>query len=155
MTSLVAILASPLGVAQSRNGVEAPMVVPTMDANIEKALERGGIVDVTTTGRRTGVPRRIEIYLHNFEGDLYLTGRPGFPRDWVANILADPSMTLHLKRGVTADIPVLGTVIGDPQTRADIILRARVESWGADPDQARAELDGWLDTAPLVRLEMS
>lgn len=52
-----------------------------MEPGIEQALERGGIVDIITTGRRSGRPRRIEIYLHHFDGELWLTGRPRFPRD--------------------------------------------------------------------------
>ena len=63
------------------------------------ALNKGGLVEITTTGRKSGQPRRIEIYLHNIDGDFYLTGRPGFPRDWVADLRSDPRMTLHLNEG--------------------------------------------------------
>ena len=123
-----------------------------MDKTIESALERGGLVEITTTGRKSGQARRIEIYLHNLDGDLYLTGQPGFPRDWVANLLADPRMTLHLIRGVKADLPATAEVITEPEEKGRIILRARVESWRADPDQVRAELDYWVATSPLVGL---
>ena len=123
-----------------------------MDKTIESALERGGLVEITTTGRKSGQARRIEIYLHNLDGDLYLTGQPGFPRDWVANLLTDPRMTLHLIRGVKADLPATAEVITDPEEKGRIILRARVESWRADPDQARAELDYWVATSPLVHI---
>ena len=125
-----------------------------MDDAIEQALGRGGIVDITTTGRKSGQSRRIEIYLHNFDGDLYLTGRPGFPRDWIANLTADPHMILHLKKGLKADLPATAEVITNPEEKARIILRARVESWGADPDQARADLDHWVATSPLVRFSI-
>jgi hypothetical protein len=47
-----------------------------MEPQITQALEQGGIADITTTGRRTGQPRRIEIFFHNFDGDLYIGGRP-------------------------------------------------------------------------------
>lgn len=126
-----------------------------MEHSIEQALERGGIVDITTTGRRSGQPRRIEIYLHNFDGEMWLTGRPGFPRDWVANLNADPSMTLHLKRGVTADLPALGAVVTDPVEKAAVILRARVESWSADPDEAKGDIDHWVETSPLVGVKLT
>ena len=125
-----------------------------MDSAIEQALGRGGIVDITTTGRKSGQPRRIEIYLHNIDGALYLTGRPGFPRDWIANLLADAHMTLHLKRGAVADLPADAEVITDPEEKGRIILRARVESWGADPAVARAELDHWVTTSPLARVSI-
>lgn len=64
-------------------------------------------------------------------------------------------MTLHLKRGVTADLPAKGTVITDPADKAPVILRARVESWGTDPDQASGDLDHWVETSPLVRVELT
>ncbi|HZD24186.1 MAG TPA: nitroreductase/quinone reductase family protein [Acidimicrobiia bacterium] len=120
---------------------------------MSKALSRGGIVDITTTGRRTGQPHRMEIYLHSLDGSLWLTGKPGFPRDWVANLSSDPSMTIHLKNDVKADVPAFGTVITDPEDKAKVILQARVRSWGADPDQARAELDHWAKTSPLVKVQ--
>ena len=85
-----------------------------MDDTITAALEAGGVVDITTTGRKSGAPRRIEIYFHHFDGDYYITGRPGFKRDWLANLAADPDFTLHLKRGVRADLPAAATPIERP-----------------------------------------
>lgn len=118
-------------------------------------MEQGGIVDITTTGRRSGESRRIEIYLHRLDGELWLTGKPGFPRDWVANLVSDPAMTVHLKRGVTADLPATGTVVTDPVIRAEVMRRARVESWNADPDQVERDLEYWVQTSPLVRVEIT
>jgi len=120
---------------------------------IESALTKGGIVDITTTGRHSGKPRRIEIYLHNLGGVLYLTGRPGRPRDWVANISAHPAMTVHLKRGIQADVAAIGTVIWDPAAKAPIIEQARIQSWNVDPAVADAERDIWAKGAPLVRVD--
>jgi deazaflavin-dependent oxidoreductase (nitroreductase family) len=122
---------------------------------IESALERGGIVDITTTGRRSGKPRRIEIYLHNLDGVLYLTGRPGRPRDWVANVSSNPAMTIHLKRGVHVDLPATGTVIRDPVAKARIIKQARVQSWNVTPEDADVDMGVWVKGAPLVRIDLS
>jgi hypothetical protein len=99
------------------------------------------------------MPRRIEIYFHQFDGRFYLTGRPGFKRDWVANIEANPDFTLHLKRGISRDIPVRGQAEPDREERARILLRALVESWGSDPERARADLDRWVDTSPFIRFQ--
>jgi hypothetical protein len=118
-------------------------------------LDKGGIVDITTTGRQTGVPRRIEIYFHNLDGSLYLTGKPGFRRDWLANLTSQPEFTLHLKRGVSADLAATATPISDPLERAAVIFQARTESWGADPTEARADLEFWVETSPLVRFEVA
>ena len=77
-----------------------------------------------------GPTRRTEIYFHQFDGKFYLTGRPGFKRDWVANIVANPDFTLHLKHGVNADVAVHGEPEPDPEERARILYRALTESWG-------------------------
>jgi F420H(2)-dependent quinone reductase len=120
---------------------------------IDQALQAGGIVDITTTGRRSLEPRRIEIYFHNLDGRYFLTGKPGFARDWVANLAADPNFTVHFKRGIETDMPAVGRVIRDRDERRRVISRARVESWGADPAQVEEDIDHWIDTAPLVEFE--
>jgi deazaflavin-dependent oxidoreductase (nitroreductase family) len=128
-------------------------VGPIMDARVKEALDRGGIADITTTGRKTGLPRKVEIYFHQFDGEYYLTGRPGFKRDWEENIKAQPEFTLNLKRGVTADVPVIGEVEVDPEKRGAIIFRALTESWGSEPDRAKAHLDHYVNTAPFIRFK--
>ena len=64
-----------------------------------RALRHGQRIDITTTGRRTGLPRRIEIVFHNFDGRLYITGTPSAERTraWLLNLEADPHFTFHLK----------------------------------------------------------
>ncbi|HEY6627844.1 MAG TPA: nitroreductase/quinone reductase family protein [Acidimicrobiia bacterium] len=135
------------------NIVTASEVARFMDARVKEALDRGGIADITTTGRKTGLPRRVEIYFHHFDGEYYLTGRPGFKRDWEANIKAHPEFTLNLKRGLTADVPVVGEAEADPEKRGAIIYRALTESWGSEPDRASAHLDHYVDTAPFIRFK--
>lgn len=122
-----------------------------MEPEVQAALDRGGIADITTIGRKSGQPRRIEVYFHQFDGSYYLTGRPGFKRDWVANILANPRFTLHLKRGISADVAVIGEPEPDREARAAIIYRALTESWGTEPAKAREVLDRYVDTAPFIR----
>ena len=47
----------------------------TKDA-IDAALERGHTIEITTTGRRSGEPRRLEIVFHNIDGRIYISGTP-------------------------------------------------------------------------------
>jgi hypothetical protein len=126
-----------------------------MDDAVRRALDRGGICDITTTGRRSGSPRRLEIYFHNIDGTFYITGRPGFPRDWMANLHADPRFTLHLKRGVAADLVAVATPIGDEAARRSILYRIRTESWGGAPDEVAASMDAWAESAPLVSFRLA
>jgi deazaflavin-dependent oxidoreductase (nitroreductase family) len=126
-----------------------------MEQQIVDAVKQGGVVDITTTGRTTGLPRRIEIYFHHFDGDNFITGRPGRKRDWLANLIANPDFTLHLKRGVTADLPAVATAIDGADERATILFRILTESWNTTPDQAKSDLPTWVDKAPLIRFSLA
>ena len=47
-----------------------------MDDVVRRALGRGHLIDITTTGRRSKQPRRIEIVFHNIDGRIFISGRP-------------------------------------------------------------------------------
>jgi deazaflavin-dependent oxidoreductase (nitroreductase family) len=99
-----------------------------MDEDIRRALSHGHTVDITTTGRQTGLPRRIEIVFHNFDGRIYISGMPSRrKRAWLANLEADPRFTLHLKGPrVTVDLPARARVITDPAERQAVMARVAV-----------------------------
>lgn len=122
-----------------------------MREEINREMDRGGIADITTTGRKTGLPRRIEIYFHQFDGDYYLTGRPGRRRDWEANIEANPDFVLHLKGDVKADIPVRGETEPDPEVRGQVLRRALIESWDSPPEGVDKALHKWVENSPFIR----
>jgi hypothetical protein len=77
-----------------------------MDKGLRQALARDRVIDITTTGRKSGQPRRIEIWFHRLDGRLFITGLPGH-RSWYANLLANPAFTFHLKGSAKADLPGL------------------------------------------------
>jgi deazaflavin-dependent oxidoreductase (nitroreductase family) len=113
-------------------------------------------IDITTTGRRSGKPRRIEIWFYRFEDSIYLSGLPGpRTRDWLANLAAEPHFTFHLKHGVVADLPAVATVITDRQERRRI-LAAFVKEFndrhGPDSPEPEADLEEWLERSPLARV---
>jgi deazaflavin-dependent oxidoreductase (nitroreductase family) len=88
-----------------------------MNECIRNALQgRDVVIDITTIGRRSGEPRRIEIWFHNIDGKIIITGQPG-PRDWFANLTANPEFTLHLKGEVKADLPATARIITDSEER--------------------------------------
>lgn len=47
---------------------------------------------LTTTGRRSGRPRRIEIWFTRHAGRYYLIAEHGLRARWVQNLLADPAV---------------------------------------------------------------
>lgn len=98
---------------------------------VRAALERGQLVEITTRGRRTGQSRRIGLALHTVDGRLVISGHPGFPRGWIANLRADPRLTLHLKGRVTADLPARARVVTDPAER-ERLMAPIARLWGID-----------------------
>ena len=116
-----------------------------MDERARQALTKDRTIDITTIGRQSGQPRRLEIWFHNLDGDVYITGTPG-KRDWYANLLAQPSFTFHLKGSVVADLPARATSITDPAERRAILSRILPKVGRAD------DLAKWLDDSPLVRV---
>ena len=99
------------------------MTTESPGSDVVRALRQSQIVDLTTTGRRTGSPRRIEIFLHSDDGRLYITGMPRADRtrDWIHNVNADPQVVIHLKQTVVADVPARARVVSDPEERRPII----------------------------------
>lgn len=131
------------------------VVASVMRDEVKAAMDRGGIADITTMGRKSGQPRRIEIYFHQFDGEYFLLGRPGRRRDWVANIEANPNFTLHLKHGISEDVSVVGEPESDPGVRRRILLRALVENWDSDPERAEAAVDRWVVESPFIRFKLA
>lgn len=111
-----------------------------MDAAILAAIEADPVVDITTTGRTSGDARRIEIRLRVLDGRIYLSGRPG-RRSWYANLIANPSLTLHVKRGATADLPMRARVIRDQAERRAVFARTNPE-----------DTEDWVTGAPLAEI---
>ena len=110
-------------------------------------------IDITTVGRRSGIPRRIEVWFHRVDGRWYITGVPG-PRSWYANVRAHPRFTVHLKHGVTADLPATAVPVDEPTRRrvitAVLDLQNRPEI--AARVSRRQDLGDWLARSPLVEI---
>jgi deazaflavin-dependent oxidoreductase (nitroreductase family) len=108
--------------------LDDPTTDPALTAAIRRVLRHGHTIDITTTGRRTGEPRRIEIVFHNFDGRIYISGTPSpRTRAWLHNLRADPQLTFHLKQLLKADLPATAREITDPAERHDVLAKvARV-----------------------------
>jgi deazaflavin-dependent oxidoreductase (nitroreductase family) len=131
----------------------------TVDDAVARALEIGPdsstaerTIDITTLGARTGLPRRIEVWFHRVDGRWYITGVPG-RRNWYANLHAHPRFTVHLKHGVTADLPATARPV-DEATRRRVItaaldLQNQPRFAGRVP---RQNFDDWFARSPLVEI---
>lgn len=118
-------------------------VRPVFEPRVAATLDRGGLIDMTTHGRRSGVARRIEIVFHTFDDRVYITGRPG-KRGWYANLLADPHFVFHLKRGIVADLPATARPITDAEQRRRLLSNI-ARDWGYD-------LELMVASAPLIEV---
>jgi deazaflavin-dependent oxidoreductase (nitroreductase family) len=118
-----------------------------MDATIRRALAQSGIIDITTTGRRSGEPRRIEIFCHVIGGRIYISGMPNAERQrrWLSNLEANPRLTVHLKRELTADLPATARVITDTAERR-AILEQVARAW------KRTDVDVMVAYSPLIEV---
>ena len=120
-------------------------MIGAVDEKVRRALSRGHRIDITTTGRRTGRPHRIELVFHAIDGRIFISGRPGWPRDWIANLRADPRMTFHLKGPLAvADLAARGRVIIDRAER-ERVLAPIAAGWGYD-------LKLMVQSAPLIEV---
>jgi deazaflavin-dependent oxidoreductase (nitroreductase family) len=132
----------------------------TVDDAVARALDIGPdsstaerTIDITTVGARSGTSRRIEVWFHRVDGRWYLTGMPGH-RSWYANVRANPRFIVHLKHGVTADLPATAAPVDEPTRRRVItaVLDLQNRPEVAARVSQRQNLDDWLARSPLVEI---
>ena len=122
-----------------------------MDKATVNALHHSQVIDLTTTGRRTGQPRKIEIFLHDKDGLLFISGMPRADRtrDWIHNITADPHVVVHLKQSMTpVDIPATARVVTDLAERRPL-MEAAAQRWG------RTDVEEMVQHSPLIVLTVT
>ncbi len=117
------------------------------------------ILILTTTGRKTGLPRETALQYEQVGGDIYLGSSLGTKADWYRNILANPQVTVRYKRG---EFKALAETVTDPLRIADFIeLRLRrhprmvgaiLKSEGLSSSPTRAELEAYANDLAVVIL---
>lgn len=118
-------------------------------SDVAEALATDRVIDITTTGRKSGEQRRIEIWYHRLGGKYYITGTPGRPRSWYANLVAHPDFTFHLKGTAQADLSATARAITETAEREEV-LGGILPTLGDLSAQADASV--WVADAPLVEV---
>lgn len=118
----------------------------TPEQSVKEHLARTNIVEITTTGRRTGAARRIEIWMFLVDGRIVITGTPG-PRSWLANLHANPHLTIHLPD--RTDVGAIATAVTDDSLRRRI-LTSDATWWY----RTQASIDELVASSPLVEISI-
>ena len=133
---------------QAHTFIKDGMAIPQgLDDKVRDALSRPvTVVDISTTGRKSGQERRVEIVMHNIDGRLYISGQPSpRRRSWLANLDANPKFTLHIKRGARADLPATAREITDPAERRQVLEHV-ARNWKRD------DVDVMVEFSPLIEV---
>jgi deazaflavin-dependent oxidoreductase (nitroreductase family) len=107
---------------------------------------------LTTTGRRSGAPHRIEIWYQWAEPDgstLFLLAGGGRRSDWVRNLVADPRVRIEVDGG--APRPATARVIDDGAEAE----RARTLVFEKYQPRYDGDLAGWRESALPVAIDLS
>lgn len=102
-------------------------------------------IDLTTIGRRSGKPRRIEIWWFRIGDRFIITGTPG-RRDWVANVGANPQVIVHVGG---LDIEANVSFVKEASQRLEVFDHPETRWYSS-----QAELDRLVAQAPMVEVHM-
>jgi deazaflavin-dependent oxidoreductase (nitroreductase family) len=102
---------------------------------------------LTTIGRRTGAPHRIEIWYRQIGDVVWMLSGGRETADWVQNLLADPHVTIEI-----GDEVLSGTAFVDDQDAPDArrALAGRYQGW-----REGQALSGWAAGAMAVGVRIS
>jgi deazaflavin-dependent oxidoreductase (nitroreductase family) len=116
-----------------------------LDEQTRRRLASIRTIDMTTIGRKSGGPSRIEIWWFHFEERFIVTGTPG-PRHWMANISVDPTVVIHADGH---DHPGTAVIVEDRDFRHRFFTHRDPEiGWYS----TQAELETLLNTAPMIEV---
>lgn len=102
---------------------------------------------LTTTGRRSGRPHRIEIWYAVQGGTLYLLAGAGRASDWVQNLRAEPHVTVELD-GVAWHGTARVVEPGDEAARARALVHGKYQ------ERSEGDLSGWRESALPVAVDL-
>ena len=116
-------------------------------AGAERRPAGGDYCYLTTTGRRTGRPHRIEIWYAGDGGSIYLLAGGRWSADWVQNLAARPSVLVEIDGEVR---PGRGRILED---RGEAV-RARSLLFDKYAPRYRGDLTGWRERALPVAIDL-
>ena len=127
-----------------------------MHDEIQRALREDRLIDIITTGAKSGLPRKIEIWFTNVGGRIIICGTPdaggtGGPRarrDWLANLRANPEFLFCLKESLVVQLPARAVIIVDPDDRRKL-MTAPETHWYREQV---ASVENLVEGSPIVEV---
>jgi deazaflavin-dependent oxidoreductase (nitroreductase family) len=110
----------------------------------DAALAGHRTIEITTTGRRSGEPRRIEIWWFYVEGRFFITGPPG-ARDWYANVVGDPNVIIHVGGH---DLVATAQPVKDLESRS-MVFDSKETRWYT----SSAQRQRLIDDGPMIEIQ--
>lgn len=115
------------------------------------------ILLITTTGRKTGLPRETPLQYEEFDGAIYVGSSRGTRADWFQNILANPHILVRVK---SRQFQAIAQPVVDPGRIADFLeLRLKrhpamvgriLKAEGLSDKPSRAELEAYASRLAMV-----
>ena len=127
-----------------------------MNEKIKDVLRKDRTIDIITTGAKSGLPRRFEIWFTNIKGRIIICGTPNAqggkgqysPRDWLANLKAHPEFTFCLKESLQAELPATAVEVVDPEDRK-YLMSAPETQWYREQVDC---IDDLVNGSPIVEV---
>ncbi len=127
-----------------------------MNEAIRKALSRDRTIDIITTGAKTRLPRRTEIWFTKIGGRIIICGTPDTEgqngprarRDWLANLKAHPDFLFCLKESLTVELPARAVVIVDLEDRRQIMSAPETKWYREQVDS----VEDLVENSPIVEV---
>ena len=127
-----------------------------MNDEIQRALRKDRLIDIVTTGAKSGLPRKTEIWFTNVGGRIIICGTPdaegqGGPRarrDWLANLRANPDFLFCLKESFTAQLHARAMIIVNPEDRRRLMTAPETQ-WYRDQV---ASVDDLVAGSPIIEV---
>lgn len=123
---------------------------------LRQALLSDRTIDIVTRGARTGRLRTTEIWFTRIGDEVFICGTPGGdgssgaprPRDWLANLRANPDFVFRFKESLDAEVDARAQVVTDPAERERVFAAPETQWYRDQVGSVRPLVEG----SPLVKV---
>ncbi|MBN1877990.1 MAG: nitroreductase family deazaflavin-dependent oxidoreductase [Anaerolineae bacterium] len=128
----------------------------TLSDKIKDALSKDKLIDIITTGAKTGLPRKTEIWFTNIGGRIIICGTPAAKggngprarRDWLANLSIHPEFIFCLKESLNVQLPARAVIIVDPEDRRRLMTAPETQWYREQVDS----IEDLVENSPIIEV---